>query len=463
MKQQDLSQTSAGTENLGSIFPHVEQLALNKEEYIRTLEMGIQLLQREIENLRQQRRPEHLTYIETATQQPDSKSISQIAKLIQSYSSSNQIIEALREFTVLRFSVIDCAMFLLDSASSHLISATETTSTQMQFTARKLEEEGITDWALKQKKTIAIPNIADISPARTTLVLAPLFLRGTAVGVFIVHSSLEEPNFEQYELNALTMLAESAAIAIDNIRSSSEISRMNLRLNTLNKQMLQSAKLASIGELAGSISHEINNPLQILVGHIQLLESGVGDSTRRLQIIKEQVYRIGDITRRLLDFARAVPADMRPEQVNLVSLIEDVLLFTGSQLRRDGIEIERDFEKPEPIVSGMKAQLEQVILNLVINARDAMPDGGKLTIAVFRENNKFATVSIADNGCGIASEHIEHIFDPFFSSKPAGKGTGLGLSISREIISQHNGTISVASELRKGTTFKISMPTLKSK
>lgn len=447
---------SAYPEDLGTILPQGEKLAMSQEEYIRTLEVWNQLLQREIENLRHQPRPP----VASLQSDTDTESLEHTARLIQSYSSAEQVIATLQEYTSRRFPVIDGSIFMVDTSTNKLQPSLDGSDETFLYTIKvNLEEEGIIDWVIRRKKTVVIPNFhTNLAEQRTSYIIVPLFLRGAAVGVFIARTPASSSDFKREDIAALTILAESAAIALDNIRSASEISQMNRRLNSLNKQMVQSAKLASIGELAGSVAHEINNPLQILLGHIQLLESGVGDAPRRLNIIREQVYRISEITRRLLDFARTTPGDMTPEPVNLLTLAEEVLLFVGSQLRRDGIEVEKISDSPPPLAYGNRSQIEQVLLNLIINARDAMPEGGKLVIAVFSDNDRRACVSVADTGVGIEPNDLDHIFEPFFSTKPRGKGTGLGLSIAREIIRQHNGALDVASEPGKGTTFKISLP-----
>lgn len=428
---------------------------MSQDEYIRTLEAWNQLLQREIENLRHQPRP-HVG----VSGDPDAESLEHTSRLIQSFSSAEQVIATLQEYTARRFPVIDGSIFMVDPATNKLAPAVENSLVDARTIKVHLEEEGIIDWVIRRKKTVVIPNFHAPTPDgdyQTSYIIVPLFLRGTAVGVFIAQTPASASDFKREDIASLTILAESAAIALDNIKSASEISRMNKRLNSLNKQMMQSAKLASIGELAGSVAHEINNPLQILLGHIQLLETGVGDMPRRLSIVREQVYRISDITRRLLDFARSTPYDMAPEAVDLLSVVDEVLLFVGSQLRRDGIEVEKIADNPPPHTRGNRSQIEQVLLNLIINARDAMPDGGRLIVAVFSDD-RCACITVADTGTGIQPEHLEHIFEPFFSTKPRGKGTGLGLSIAREIIRQLNGTLSVVSEPDKGTTFKIELP-----
>ncbi len=447
-------------EALGRLFPHMERLAVSQDEYIRALERSIQLLQREVEHLRQTR-PAPGAEAAAAVSSPDTKALRSTAQLIRSYSTPEQVIGSLQAYIDQRFPVLDSGMYLFAPGLTALTSASENSSERLTRICRSIDEECIIDWAIRQRRTLVIPNVADPDDSATSIVIIPLFLRGAAVGVFLALTTLTAQEIANGDLEGLTVLAESAAIAIDNIRSSKEISRMNNRLNSLNQQMVRSAKLASIGELAGSIAHEINNPLQILLGHIQLLESGVGDPGRRIKIVARQVDRIGEITQRLLDFARNVPVDSQPAPLDLNEAVERVLQFVGAQLQRDGIDVEFEPEAGPKICNGIRSQLEQVILNIILNARDAMPDGGKLTMALFEEGNNRLCLTIADTGLGIRRENLAQIFDSFFTTKPAGRGTGLGLSISRQIVEQHDGEISLVSEYGKGTTFRIVLPRLR--
>lgn len=450
MKEQVLK--DAG--DLAEILPYVDKLSHSRDEYIRSLEMALQLVQREVENLRQQR-PAAAVLKDNADYVP----VSQDAAFLQQYTQADEIIAALHEHIAERFSISESNIFLLAAPLRLRPAGIIFEHSILQESVMQLEEGGIVDWAVEECRAVIVPNLHERAlGAQANIILIPLFLRGANYGLFAAFTTETEATFKSENLSKLTSLVESAAVALDNIRSSEEISRMNQRLAQLSNQMVQSSKLASIGELAGNIAHEINNPLQILLAHLQLLESGVGDPARRVEVIKQQIFRISDITRRLLDFARSAPIDAAPAPIPLCSLIDEVLLFVGSQLQRDGIRVEKECEDPTPIIAGIKTQIEQVLLNIIINARDAMPDGGILTIGAFATSDHQALITIADTGTGIAEEHLPHIFESFFTTKPAGKGTGLGLSVTKNIIQQHHGRIELISQPRKGTTFKITLP-----
>jgi hypothetical protein len=176
-----------------------------------------------------------------------------------------------------------------------------------------------------------------------------------------------------------------------------------------------------------------------------------------LEMFNQQVRRLADITKRLMSFSHSVSDDFQIESVNVNRALEDVVAIIQHDLQNNKVKVERDLSETLPSVMGNTNYLQQVFLNLLINARDAMPQGG--TIRVATESKEFNVfVHITDTGMGIPKEAIDKIFIPFFTTKEADKGTGLGLSICSKIVSQHKGEIKVKTELNVGTTFSIVLP-----
>ena len=215
-------------------------------------------------------------------------------------------------------------------------------------------------------------------------------------------------------------------------------------------------QLASIGTLVAGLAHEIGTPMGVIQGHAKLLESKVSDEQARwrLQTIQEQIARISKIIQSLLNMAR--PARLARAPVALAPLLDDTLAFLGEKLRRRDIRVERSFETV-PSVRGDAERLQQLFLNLFMNAADAMPEGGALRVAL-RPLPGEVEIEVADSGAGIAPADLGRVFDPFFTTKPAGEGNGLGLSVARSIVTDHGGEIEVASEPGHGTTFRIVLP-----
>ncbi len=235
----------------------------------------------------------------------------------------------------------------------------------------------------------------------------------------------------------------------------------------LNEQMFQTGKLASIGELAAGISHEINNPVAIMVeeaGWIEdLLEEeefqegkNLSEFKRALKQIRTQGMRCKEITHKLLSFARKT--DSRVQEVQLNELIQDMISFSGKRAKYSGVVINTDIQKDLPPIKVPPSELQQVLLNLINNALDAMEkSGGALSVSAQREDDNFV-IKVSDNGPGIPKDTLSQIFDPFFTTKPGDKGTGLGLSICYGIIKKMDGEITVESAVGEGTTFHISLP-----
>jgi signal transduction histidine kinase len=229
-------------------------------------------------------------------------------------------------------------------------------------------------------------------------------------------------------------------------------------LKRMNEQLVRTDKLAAMGTLAAGVAHEVNNPLASISSLIQMMRSqngGDNDTREKLDLILSQIQRITQVTKDLTDFARARPAARR--SVNINALIESSLRLAGFDKTFQKLEIARgmDPKLPETLADG--DQLQQVFLNMFLNARDAMPEGGVLSISTLSSAENI-TISIADSGTGIDTETVKHIFDPFFTTKLTGRGTGLGLAVCYGIVTAHGGRIEVEGNNGHGTKFVVVLP-----
>jgi two-component system NtrC family sensor kinase len=227
----------------------------------------------------------------------------------------------------------------------------------------------------------------------------------------------------------------------------------------LEEQLQHSEKMASIGILAAGVAHEVNTPLTGISSYTQMLRQQLkGDDSRSalLEKIEKQTFRAAKIVNNLLNFSRSSKAEFESLDVNKVLL--DVLSLLEHQLERGRIKVRKELSDVTP-VRGNENRLQQVFFNLILNARDAMPKGGWLTLATRAEDDA-VVVEIRDTGHGITPEHIRRIYDPFFTTKGIGRGTGLGLSISFGIVQEHGGAIFVESVPGQGTTFQVALPPL---
>jgi two-component system, NtrC family, sensor kinase len=235
------------------------------------------------------------------------------------------------------------------------------------------------------------------------------------------------------------------------------------RMRELERRVIQAEKLASLGQLAASVVHEINNPMTAVSTYADALWRRAQTSPTADPADVDKYKRIVDNSERVLRFTRdlvnyARPAKDKPEDIDLNAVIEKALGFCDHVLRKHGVTIEQHLGEV-PGFLAVRQNLVQVFVNLITNACHATPSGGKVTVSTAVEAN-MAVVTVADTGSGIAVETQARIFEPFFTTKPDGKGTGLGLSIVQGIIENHGGSISVNSEVGKGTTFTIRMPML---
>jgi signal transduction histidine kinase len=230
----------------------------------------------------------------------------------------------------------------------------------------------------------------------------------------------------------------------------------------LRQQLLQAQRLSSVGALASSVAHEFNNILTTIINYAKLGLKGAADPGQKqaFEKILKGGQRAATIVSGMLGFARN--QSNRREAVDLVRLVEEVLLLTEKDLSKHRVQVDRRYHA-RPVVPVVAGQIEQILINLVINARQAMSNGGRLRVDV-RENPAagMAEIRIADTGVGIPPDQLRLIFEPFYTTKDPDEhghgGTGLGLSVCRQIIEQHQGRIRVESVVGKGSTFTVKLP-----
>lgn len=227
----------------------------------------------------------------------------------------------------------------------------------------------------------------------------------------------------------------------------------------LESQLIQSAKMASLGVMAGGIAHELRNPLGIISAGAQLLLEHTDNGQLRTECaekIQSATKRASMIIENLLRFARS--GDERMRDVDLHAVLDETLELLTHQVALQKVMLKKELHPNLPAVDGNPELLQQVFTNLTLNACNAMSEGGTLTVATRATDTGEVEIRFSDTGQGIPEEHLPKIFDPFFTTMPVGKGTGLGLSISYSIVRQHQGTIEVESEKGEGTTFAVRLP-----
>ncbi|HNP71831.1 MAG TPA: PAS domain S-box protein [Kouleothrix sp.] len=343
-------------------------------------------------------------------------------------------------------------------------------STRQAQAASSVDEFNALTPGLDDEQRLQLLRALDLRAQPTGVLAIPLVAHEQAVGVLLLLRKNGTGTFAAEARATLEGLASLAAAAILEERSTRRAATLSNQLATLEEQqralterlssaeaaILQAARLAAVGQLAAAIAHEINNPLYAARNCLYLLENELSDrqaGSDYLAIAREQLTRIAGIIQRMRDFYRPARGDLAPANIN--QLLEDTLALAGLNARDTAIEMIFTPDHTLPDVRCNADQLRQVFLNLVLNAIEAMPDGGTLTVRTVAGQN-VALIEIQDTGVGIPDDIRVHLFEPFYTNKP--NGTGLGLSISAHIVTQHNGQIEVESSAGAGSTFRVVLP-----
>ncbi|MBI3458521.1 MAG: response regulator [Candidatus Rokubacteria bacterium] len=294
-------------------------------------------------------------------------------------------------------------------------------------------------------------------PHRSVL-FVPMIVRGEPIGGLFVVWWTQQHDFTSEELRLVEGISRQAGLAIENARLYEGVQRQMAELKQTQAQLIQSAKLAAIGELAANVAHEINNPLTSVLGFASYLAEQIQPGApmrEELDLILEEATRARDIVHDLLNFSRQ--REFEPEVTDINAILEQTVAMVRRQGRLEEITVNELYGANLPMAEVDVSRMKQVFVNIINNAVYAMKDGGTLTLRTGFSDGMVHT-EFTDTGTGIAPEHVDKIFDPFFTTKPAVTGTGLGLSVSLGIVQSHGGTIEVRSQVGQGSTFTVKLP-----
>ena len=302
---------------------------------------------------------------------------------------------------------------------------------------------------------------------RRGLFVIPMISEGANVGQLVLDLRAEESTSDgSVEMGDILTFSSAAGFAISRVHMSEMLSRQAEELaaavwkrEQIHKQLLHSERLAAVGEMAAGAAHEINNPLAIISGRAQMMlhKETDAEKARALGLIVDQCTRASKILSDLMRFAR--PALPKKEPVSLNAVVYEVLSIFEERYRSHGIELNHELAASLPKILLDRGQMQQVLVNLLINAEHAITSPGIVTVTTsITPSGNMVTVAVSDTGCGIPRERLKTVFEPFFTTKEEGKGTGLGLSLAHSIVAAHEGTIGVKSTVNKGTTFTVSLP-----
>ncbi len=320
-------------------------------------------------------------------------------------------------------------------------------------------------WGLPLWVSVDMPTdpalLADLKTYHLSSALCvPLLRRGHPGGALLAGRAAGSPPFLEADLEVFTLLAGQVSAAMENAALYAELSANVQRLESSQQQLVRAEKLAALGRLTGSIAHEVNNPLQSIQNCLHLASRPeLSEEKRRTyhRMAEEEVERLIQTVRQMLDFYRLSSADFVPTDVN--ALLDEVLGLADAPLADSHVQIKKLYRRSLPPAPVARNNLKQVFLNLILNARDAMPDGGSLELRTGlsrKGGSRVAEISFTDSGPGIAADELPRLFEPFYTTKE--RGIGLGLAVSYSIVEAHGGKISVDSTPNVGTTFRVLLP-----
>jgi two-component system, NtrC family, sensor kinase len=300
--------------------------------------------------------------------------------------------------------------------------------------------------------------VIELSRMKSELCI-PLMTKDQLIGFLSLGKKKNNSMYTREDVNLLSTLAQNTAIALDNALMYEDLKRQKIL-------MRRTDRMRSLETMAGGFAHEIRNPLTSIKTFVQLAPQRRDDEEfvdHFSKVVSEDVHRIERLIQEILDYARYMQPRLSEEDLN--DVVESSLYFIGVKSEGKGISVEKVLAKDIPRVLMDRQQIKQVLLNLFLNALDAMPNGGRLIVRTHRlakeHDGDWVQIEVCDTGMGISEIELEHIFDPFFTTKHESEereGTGLGLSIVHQIIQEHRGHVDVTSKLHEGTTFYISLP-----
>lgn len=435
----------------------------------------------------------------------------QIGRAIREYTSQEVQLMLLRHI-VHGFDAERGSLALMDSDKETLTLSTGIDLPDNVIGSKISIGEGIIGWVAKHKKPLILngdlsqderfSNLKKRDTARREIsaMCWPLITDHNVIGVFNISRSLTSIHFTEQDIKAGTLMTDLIVLVLDNIllhkkneQHTKELQEVVIKLSEAQDQLLQSEKMASIGQLAAGVAHEINNPVgyvssnistlnQYIIDLIQIItmyeecEKKIDDEKARYEIqklkdqidlpfikedveslikeSKEGVSRVKQIVQDLKDFSHVDQGQWQRE--NIINGINSSLNIAQNEIKYRA-KVVKEFD-PIPDIECIPSQINQVLLNMFVNAAQSIKDMGIITIKTGLKNKNTIFIEVKDTGVGIDPDHLTRVFEPFFTTKPIGKGTGLGLSLSYGIIKKHSGEISVTSTRNIGTCFRIELP-----
>lgn len=387
--------------------------------------------------------------------------IQRLSSIITEKLEYDQIVSNLDDISEKVIPQISSQVFLTDEEP--ILAVKEPRNSDFDLILNEMLEEGILEWLWEQAKPIAIPMsdfvITDqLEIGSGTIVIAPMLQGQAGMGIYLIHTGKDQAEFSSRDFQLLNILTQQTGVAIQYTRLFKKLEKTHEALKKSQTKLMQTIKMATIGELAGGIAHEINNPLQIILGNIQMAMMGlkVDDS---LKVVESQAMRIANIVRGLLSMARQNSVS-KTEFIEINPLIMTTLNLVRGQIEKRGIKFDIRLDQSLPLVRGSSVYYQQIFLNFVLHSKKQINQDGKISIRSYLEDEDHISIEITDSGIPMPDEYIQKILDPFHDLDNVSE-MNLGLAVSVQMIRDIEGTVQIVSDQEAGNKIKITIPKCK--
>jgi len=384
--------------------------------------------------------------------------IQRLSSIITQSLEYRQIVANLDEIAIKVIPHTDSEVFLFDNEI--LTPVSENLKSDFTLLIHNMQEEGILDWLWEQAHPIVVP-LSDfvirdqLSFQSGNVVIAPMIQNQEALGVYLLHTEKEQAQFSFRDLELLNILTQQAGIGIQYTRLYKSLERTHEALKKSQTSLMQTIKLATVGELAGGIAHEINNPLQIILGNIQMALMGF-KTEESLKIVETQAMRIANIVRGLLSMAKQNNVSAT-EYLEINPLILNTLNLVRSQIEKRGIEIKTELAEKLPVVQGSSVYFQQILLNFILHSKKQIGKQGSILIRSEMVDSEWIQLELVDSGVPMPMEYIDKILDPF-ENMDNSMEMNLGLTVSVQMLHDIGGKISINSVKDTGNRIVMQIP-----
>jgi signal transduction histidine kinase len=409
----------------------------DKDEYIKSLESAV-------EKLRQENK-----LLESSVKSDDENKYNYKNCSFYDYNDIKSIMDAVHKEINNVFAIIESTLLFYES--NKLIKIKDIIiSDKMNSNINYLEEEGIFDWINSLKTSRIIPNLnLDGTETGRFFLLVPVSLHNNVFGIFIASTDLSQSELKDDIATVIRRLCTAASLSIDYLKQKNQNEILTNKLENLEKAVIANAGLISIAEITSAVSLEMEEPIKVISGHLDMLENGIGNVEVRLKTIKKQFGKIKEVVSKITHID-----DGQKEQTNvhnIAEVINDAMNLISSQMQKEGIDFKLNNELDKPNIKCKINLLTQLFLDIFLFQRSRMPDGGQISITAFNQGNKI-NISIIDNGIGLENDELNNIFEPFKSEK------SVNLFFVKQIILSHKGKINLISDNNSGNSIKIQFP-----